>query len=74
VVYDRDTAAGQVILRDATVVRAIGVPPARREPVGVFRRKRSPLPRVDGIEVGASVSRDGSLPNIVDTPPLDEAA
>jgi IS605 OrfB family transposase len=74
VVYDRDTAAGQVILRDATMVRAIGVPPARREPVGVFRRKRSPLPRVDGIKVGALVSRDGPLSNIVDTLPLDEAA
>lgn len=65
VVYDRDTAAAQVILRDATVVRATGVPPARREPVGGFRRKRSSLPRVDGVEAGASTSHDGPLPHVV---------
>jgi hypothetical protein len=32
------------------------------------------LLKTDPKLLGASVSRDGSLPNIVDTPPLDEAA
>ena len=64
VIHDRDVAAGQVILRDATVVRAAGVPPARREPVCAYRRKRGTLPRVDGIEASASVSHDGSPSNV----------
>ena len=65
VIHDRDIAAGRVILRDATVVRAAGVAPARREPARAFGRKRDAAV-CGGIEVGASVSHGGSPPNVVD--------
>jgi putative transposase len=45
VVHDRDIAAGRVILRDATVVRAAGVAPVRREPASVMGRKRASVVR-----------------------------
>jgi putative transposase len=64
VIHDRDTAAAQVILRDATVVRAAGVAPARREPVRAFGRKRGAAVR-GGIEAHASVSHVGSPTNVV---------
>ena len=68
VIHDRDHAASRVILRDATVVRAAGVAPARREPARAFGRKRGALPRADGIEAGALVSHDGPPSNVVDAP------
>lgn len=46
-IHDRDHAASRVILRDATVVRAAGVAPARREPARAFGRKRGALPRAE---------------------------
>jgi putative transposase len=55
VIHDRDVAASRVILRDATVVRAAGVAPVRREPVSVLRRKRGAVVG-DGVEARASVS------------------
>jgi IS605 OrfB family transposase len=70
-IHDRDHAASRVILRDATVVRAAGVAPARREPVRAFGRKRSAAV-YGGIEVGASVSHGGPLSNVAGAP-LDKA-
>jgi IS605 OrfB family transposase len=64
VIHDRDTAAAQVILRDATMVRAAGVAPARREPVRAFGRKRGAAVR-GGIEAHTSVSHGGSPTNVV---------
>ena len=55
VIHDRDVAASRVILRDATVVRAAGVAPVRREPVSVLRRKRGAVVG-DGIEACALIS------------------
>ena len=58
-VYDRDAAASEVILRDATLVRASGVPPVRREPFGAFRRKPGTA-AVAGSEPHVRTSHDGS--------------
>ena len=64
VVHDRDVAASRVILRDATVVRAAGVAPVRREPVSVLRRKRGAVVG-GGIEACASVSHREYTANVV---------
>jgi putative transposase len=58
-IYRRDPAASEVILRDATLVRASGVPPVRREPSGPFRRKPGAAVR-GGIGAYAPVSHGGS--------------
>jgi len=63
VVYDRDTAAARVILRDATVVRVAGVAPVRREPVRAFGRKRGPVARGGG-RAPARPSHDESPANV----------
>jgi len=63
VVYDRDTAAARVILRDATVVRVAGVAPVRREPVRAFGRKRGPVARGGG-RAPAGPSHDESPANV----------
>lgn len=65
VVHDRDVAAGQVILRDATVVRAAGVARVKREPVSVMRRKRGAAVR-DGEQAGPCSTHGGSPPNNAD--------
>ena len=59
VVHDRDTAAAKVILRDATVVRAAGVAPVRREPVRAFGRKRGSAVRDGGAAEAAAPSYSG---------------
>ena len=61
--HDRDHAASRVILRDATVVRAAGVAPVRREPASAMRRKRGPVVS-DGGEAGALPSH-GEPPSSV---------
>ena len=63
VIHDRDHAASRVILRDATVVRAAGVAPVRREPASAMRRKRGPVVS-DGGEAGALPSH-GEPPSSV---------
>lgn len=63
VIHDRDTAASRVILRDATVVRAAGVAPVRREPVSALRRKRGPVVG-GGSEAGALLSHGESPANV----------
>ena len=64
VIHDRDHAAARVILRDATVVRAAGVAPVRREPVRAIGRKRGAA--VDGgVRASALASHDGSPSNVV---------
>ena len=68
VVHDRDHAASRVILRDATVERAAGVAPVRREPVSALRRKRGPVAR-DGGEARASPSHDEPPANVDRTHP-----
>jgi putative transposase len=60
VIYGRDAAASQVILRDATVVRAAGVAPGRREPVRAYGRKRGSVVR-DG-DTASAVSSHGESP------------
>ena len=64
-VHNRDTAASQVILRDATVVRAAGVAPVRREPVCAYRRKRGSDVH-DGGKVDALLSHVVSPPNVAE--------
>jgi putative transposase len=61
--HDRDSAAGRIILRDATVVRAAGVAPVRREPVSAWRRKRGSVVSGRG-EVSASPSPSESPANV----------
>ena len=63
VIHDRDHAASRVILRDATVVRAAGVAPVRREPASAMRRKRGPVV-ADGGEAGALPSHDVTPANV----------
>ena len=67
VVHDRDTAAGRVILAGATVARAAGVVPVRREPVSARRRKPGAAVR-GGVEAHASVSHGGPPRNVAKVP------
>ena len=66
VVHDRDTAAGRVILAGATVARAAGVVPVRRD---VPARRRKPGAAVrGGVEAHASVSHGGPPRNVAKVP------
>ena len=64
-IHDRDHAASRVILRDATVVRAAGVAPVRREPVRAYGRKRGSDVH-DGGKVDALLSHVVSPPNVAE--------
>ncbi len=63
VVHDRDAAASRVILRDATLVRASGVAPVRREPVRAYGRKRGPV-AYDGGTASAAPSHTEPPANV----------